>query len=251
MDDRSGKSDSRQDGPVLGPIALEAADYRRIKNVLQSIQRFDSRCLVNVGQWSTFLRLNGSIADAITIEKIEDQRARIKTLVDNCRTILSQYEHRLKRASLAPSDVAVTVEKKLRIEALQYNLVHLYDCLNSPADTVPANFQRFLMLEILTDIESLACQFDDALYRIREKRKHRAENPAAWSAQDDAEYNALQRQSGLVSSDLLKRQLAFCIGLAIQDQLIDRYGASRVASGSFAKPRRLTTDPLGSQRKKT
>jgi hypothetical protein len=241
--------DHRDEAELDGAEPLSPNDFKRIQNVLKVTGRFTTKSVLDLGKWDTLTRLKTTLGEAMAAPSLKEQRRLYKTIVANCETAVSQYERRLKRPDCTVEARELNLEKKIRIEALRFVVAKLYDSADGSPRKTAAIFQRFLMDEILKEVEELSNQLDVRLRNIKLKiRMVKLMSPDK-QARGQSDLDAMKRSARELAADLLKKEIAFSVGLEILGMLDSQFAEGNLSRDTMTGQVRHDTGQVSHIRK--
>jgi hypothetical protein len=235
-----------------GQAELAPDELRRVRNVLNVTRILTSKGKLDTREWATLAAFRDALRAAVDLPSARDQRRAIKSLAKKCDDTIAQYDRRMQAKRDDAEAVGVTVEKKRWVEALRLDLVKLHDCIRDDPRERSLLFWKFLTKEAIAEIEALRTQVDSRLENIRHEAQIVAAQAGAKRVRGERDLQEMRREARELGAALLKREIAFSLGVEILEAITRNDPEDEVAvaargalGGTRAARARRTTGGLG------
>jgi hypothetical protein len=210
---------TRSQQPTTGRAQLSPDDLKRIRNVLNVTRILTSKGKLDFHTWATFDAFKDALQAAVDLPSGKAQRRAIKDLAKKCDDLIAQYDRRMHSKRQHSEAPEVTAEKKRWVEALRLDLVKLHDCIKDDPRDRSLLFWKFLTKDAIGEIEALRAQVDARLEKIKSEAKIVAAQAGPKRVRGEQLLQEMRREARELGAALLKREIAFSLGVEILDTI--------------------------------
>jgi hypothetical protein len=219
--------DSTTAGAQLSPD-----DLKRVRNVLNVSRILTSKGKLDLRSWTTFDAFKDALRTAVDLPTARAQRRAIKDLAKKCDDLTAQYDRRMHSKRPVSEAPEVTAEKKRWVEALRLDLMKLHDCVRDDSRVRALLFLHFLTHDAIAEIEALRTQVDARLEKIKREAQLVAAQAGSKRMRGEQLLQEMRREARELGTALLKREIAFSLGVEILDMITRLDPESEVAAAT-------------------
>jgi len=198
---------------------LSAGDLKRVRNVLNVSRILTSKGKLDLRSWATFDAFKDALRVAVGLPTARAQRRAVKELAKKCDDLIAQYDRRMHSKRPVSEPPEVTAEKKRWVEALRLDLMKLHDSVRDDQRAGALLYWKFLTRDAIGEIETLRAQVDARLEKIKREAQLVAAQTGQKRMRGEQALQEMRREARELGAALLKREMAFSLGVEILDMM--------------------------------